>query len=111
MYILHVHVWSHMHWEQYNISWTQQITPFLITQKVHVNIDQNILPSYCTFACMYVIFCCSQQMANAGYNLPAQGHGYVMPPFVPPPYWMQQMFAQQVAAGRIPQPNMYMPPN
>ena len=60
---------------------------------------------------MYVIFCCSQQMANAGYNLPAQGHGYVMPPYVPPPYWMQQMFAQQMAAGRIPQPNMYMPPN
>lgn len=60
---------------------------------------------------MFVIFCCSQQMANAGYNLPAQGHGYVMPPFIPPPYWMQQMFAQQMAAGRIPQPNMYMPPN
>lgn len=50
-------------------------------------------------------------MANAAYNLPAQGHGYVVPPFMPPPYWMQQMFAQQMAAGRIPQPNMYVPPN
>lgn len=53
----------------------------------------------------------SQQMANAAYNLPAQGLGYAVPPFVPPPYWMQQMFAQQMAAGRIPQPNMYMPAN
>lgn len=50
-------------------------------------------------------------MANAAYNLPAQGLGYAVPPFVPPPYWMQQMFAQQMAAGRIPQPNMYMPAN
>lgn len=53
-----------------------------------------------------------QQITNLPYNFHmAQGQGYVVPPFIPPPYWMQQMMAQQMAAGRIPLPNMNQPPN
>lgn len=50
-------------------------------------------------------------MPHATYNFPVQGQGFAMPPFVAPPYWMQQMLAQQMAQGRLPQPNMYFPPN
>jgi len=50
-------------------------------------------------------------MPHATYNFPVQGQGFAMPPFVAPPYWMQRMLAQQMAQGRLPQPNMYFPPN
>lgn len=50
-------------------------------------------------------------MTNVPYNFAmAQGNGYAIPPFMLP-HWMQQMMAQQMAAGRILPPNLNQQPN